>query len=243
MNLLRDGHQTKLELRPRLNHSAALIPDVLQGGRDVDLLAGSGHPVQHHVDEDVGAGAADAVRAVHGDGARPAAVRFVDLAAELQQGPGGRRDPVGGPRPEVELRDGPRLAGPRVLQVDRPDEVVVAPDVLADQVHLEDVVLLRAFFRPVTVAQLMAVVLQAGQHDDDHAALLPNHLPKVGHRRGQGGLRGDVGRRSGVVGADGGRVDVVGAGGVDHRVEDHAVVIVGEFIRVSVLLLVLGLEG
>ena len=37
----------------------------------------------------------------------------------------------------MELRDGPRLAGARVLEVDRAHQVVVAPDVLAHQVHLE----------------------------------------------------------------------------------------------------------
>ena len=36
----------------------------------------------------------------------------------------------------MELRDCPRLAGARVLEVHRPHEVVVAPDVLAHQMNL-----------------------------------------------------------------------------------------------------------
>ena len=60
---------------------------MLERGRDVDLLAALGHAVEHHVDEDVGARAADAVAAVHADGAGAAAVRLVHLAAELEQGP------------------------------------------------------------------------------------------------------------------------------------------------------------
>ena len=46
---------------PCLDHSTALVSDVLEGGRDVDLLAALRHPVQDHVDEDVGAGTTDAV--------------------------------------------------------------------------------------------------------------------------------------------------------------------------------------
>ena len=36
---------------------------MLEGGRDVDLLAALRHPVEDHVDEDVSSGASDAVAA------------------------------------------------------------------------------------------------------------------------------------------------------------------------------------
>ena len=40
VDLLGDGHEAELELAPRLHHAApALVADVLQRGRDVDLLA------------------------------------------------------------------------------------------------------------------------------------------------------------------------------------------------------------
>ena len=65
--------------------------------------------------------------------------------------------------------------------------------------HLEDVVLLGSLGRPVSVAELQAVVLETGQHHDDDAALLPDHLPEVGHRAGERGLAHDVGGVAGVV--------------------------------------------
>ena len=38
--LLCDGHEAELELSARLDHAAAaLVPDVLESGGDVDLLA------------------------------------------------------------------------------------------------------------------------------------------------------------------------------------------------------------
>jgi hypothetical protein len=43
-----------------------LVPDVLQRCRNVNLLGALGHPVEHHVDEDIGPGPADAV-AVEGE--------------------------------------------------------------------------------------------------------------------------------------------------------------------------------
>ena len=119
--------------------------------------------------------------------------------SELQQRLRGRGNPVGGPRPEVELRDSPRLPRAGVLQVDGADEVVLAPDVLADEVNLEDVVLLGALGRPVAVAELEAVVLEPREHHDDDAALLPDHLPEVGHGAGEGRLAHDVGRVAGIV--------------------------------------------
>ena len=40
VDLLCDGHEAELELAPRLHHAApALVADVLERGRDVDLLA------------------------------------------------------------------------------------------------------------------------------------------------------------------------------------------------------------
>jgi hypothetical protein len=46
---------------PCLNHSASLIPDVLERGSDVDLLAALRHPVEDHVDQDVSAGATNPI--------------------------------------------------------------------------------------------------------------------------------------------------------------------------------------
>lgn len=85
MNLLGDCHQAELELLPSLDHSAALVSDVLQGGRDVDLLAALGHPVQDHVDQDVRSGSTDAVAAVHDDGAGATAIRLVDFSSEFKE--------------------------------------------------------------------------------------------------------------------------------------------------------------
>jgi len=40
VDLLCDGHEAELELSARLDHAAAaLVPDVLESGGDVDLLA------------------------------------------------------------------------------------------------------------------------------------------------------------------------------------------------------------
>ena len=55
-------------------------------------------------------------------------------------------------------------------------------------------------------------------------------------------LRDDVARVPRVVVCDRGGVDVVRALPVDHGVQDDAVVVVRELVRVAVLLLVLGLE-
>ena len=63
MHLLGDGHEAELELLPRGDHPAPLVADVLERGRDVDLLAALRHPVEDHVDQDVGARAADPVAA------------------------------------------------------------------------------------------------------------------------------------------------------------------------------------
>ncbi len=41
--------------------TAALVPDVLEGGGDVDLLGALGHAVQDHVDEDIGPGSAHSI--------------------------------------------------------------------------------------------------------------------------------------------------------------------------------------
>ena len=63
VHLLGDGHEAELELLPRGDHPAPLVADVLERGRDVDLLAALRHPVEDHVDQDVGARAADPVAA------------------------------------------------------------------------------------------------------------------------------------------------------------------------------------
>ena len=55
-------------------------------------------------------------------------------------------------------------------------------------------------------------------------------------------LRDDICRVPGVVVHDAGGVDVVGVGAVHQRVQHHPVVVVGELVRVAVLLLVLHLN-
>ena len=55
-------------------------------------------------------------------------------------------------------------------------------------------------------------------------------------------LRDDICRVPGVVVHDAGGVDVVGVGAVHQRVQHHPVVVVGELVRVAVLLLVLHLS-
>jgi len=69
-----DGGQAELELRSRLNHSASLVSDVLQRGRDVDLLGALVHPVENHVEEDIGPGPAHSITAVYNDGTGSPAV-------------------------------------------------------------------------------------------------------------------------------------------------------------------------
>ena len=44
-----------------------------------------------------------------------------------------------------------------------------------------------------------SVFSESGQVYDDHTALFPDQLPKVGHGVSQGSLGGHVGRRSRVV--------------------------------------------
>lgn len=58
------------------------------------------------------------------------------LPAEIQEGPGGGRQPLVTPAQEVELCHCARLAGLQVLQVEAPHEEILAPDVLRDQMHL-----------------------------------------------------------------------------------------------------------
>ena len=60
-----------------------------------------------------------------------------DLPSELQDCLGGGGDVAVRPGQEVELSHGPRLPGLVVLQVERPHQVVLAPDVLRHQVDLE----------------------------------------------------------------------------------------------------------
>lgn len=59
------------------------------------------------------------------------------IPAEVQQGPGRVGDPAVHPGQEVELGDGARLVGLQVLQVEAPDQEVLAPDVLRHQVNLK----------------------------------------------------------------------------------------------------------
>merc|ERR1719312_191297 len=60
---------------------------------------------------------------------------------------------------------------------------------------------------------------------------------------GSWSLGDDVRGVSGIMVHNCGGIDVVGVGAVDQRIEKNSVVIVGEFVRVSVLLLVFNLEG
>ena len=60
-----------------------------------------------------------------------------DLPSELQDGLGGGGDVAVRPGEEVELGHRPRLPGLAVLQVERPHQVVLAPDVLRHQVDLQ----------------------------------------------------------------------------------------------------------
>ena len=60
------------------------------------------------------------------------------VPAELEQGLGARGgDAEVGPGEEVELSDGTRLVGLKVLQVEAAHHVVIAPDVLRDKMDLE----------------------------------------------------------------------------------------------------------
>ena len=100
-------------------------------------------------------------------------------------------------------------------------------------------ILFRSFLRPISVAELVSVLSQLGQHHDDDAPLLPNHLPEVGYGVGHGTLRNDVGRVPGVVIHNSGAIDVVRVGSVDQSIQQNPVVIVGQLVGVAVLLLIL----
>jgi hypothetical protein len=138
--------------------------------------------LSHHLDNLAKATAC--LPAVHDDGAGAAPVGLVDFPAELEQGLGGLGHVVAGPGEEMELGDGAGLAGAQVLQVERAHEVVLAPDVLRDEVDLVDVVELGAFVGPVAVACRLALLRQSAQHHDDDAPLLPDELPEVRGRPG-----------------------------------------------------------
>lgn len=60
----------------------------------------------------------------------------MSLPAEVQERPAGLRDALVEPGQEVELRDGPRLVGLHVLQVEATNQEVVTPDVFGHEVHL-----------------------------------------------------------------------------------------------------------
>ena len=59
--------------------ACSLISDVLQGGGDVDLLGALHHPVEDHVDEDIGPRPSHSVAAVDDHGARSPPVTLVDF--------------------------------------------------------------------------------------------------------------------------------------------------------------------
>lgn len=64
-------------------------------------------------------------------------IRARNTPAEVQESPAGLWDVLVQPGQEVELGDGSRLVGLHVLQVEAPDQEVVAPDVFGHQVHLQ----------------------------------------------------------------------------------------------------------
>ena len=59
--------------------TCSLISDVLQGGGDVDLLGALHHPVEDHVDEDIGPRPSHSVAAVDDHGARSPPITLVDF--------------------------------------------------------------------------------------------------------------------------------------------------------------------
>ena len=59
-----------------------------------------------------------------------------DVPSELQKSFGRVRDTIFGPRKEMELGDCSCLSRADVLQVERTDQVIVAPDMFADQMDL-----------------------------------------------------------------------------------------------------------
>lgn len=61
------------------------------------------------------------------------------------------------------------------------------------------VVEIGSLFRPVAVTHRDSVLRQFSQHDDDHAALFPHHLPEVRHGVRQRSLWCDVRRVPGVM--------------------------------------------
>ena len=126
-------------------------------------------------------------------------VRLVDLPSKVQNGLGVRRNAILRPGEKVKLGDGSSFARFEVLQVEAAHQVVVTPDVLRDEVHLVVLVGLAALFRPVPVTQVQAVLSEASQHDDDHTARLPDHLPEVRFGVGQRPLCYDVRRIARVV--------------------------------------------
>lgn len=65
--------------------------------------------------------------------------------------------------------------------------------------YFVDVVDFGALFGPVAMAELLAVLGETGQHDHDHAALLPHHLPEVRSRVRKGTGGGNVRRVTRIV--------------------------------------------
>uniref|UniRef100_A0A182QKB1 Uncharacterized protein n=1 Tax=Anopheles farauti TaxID=69004 RepID=A0A182QKB1_9DIPT len=183
------------------------------------------------------------VPAVDDDGTGAATVGLVHLAAEVEQGLGRRRYAALRPGQEVELGDGARFAGAQILQVERAHQIVVAPDVLADQVHLVDVVHLGTLLGPVAGAGRLTVLLQAAERHQHDRSLFPHHLPEVGQRRLHRPLGGYVGRCARIVIGDGGRIDVVHALRVRQVVQHDARVIVRERRSGTVQRCALACEG
>ena len=68
VHLLRHSHQDELELLFGGHHAGTLVAYVLQRSRDVDVLGALRHPVQHHVDQAVGARATCSITVDHGIG-------------------------------------------------------------------------------------------------------------------------------------------------------------------------------
>ena len=81
-----------------------------------------------------------------------------------------------GPVEVVELGDGARFVGLEIFEVKVAHQVVVAPNVFADQMQLEDVVALAAFLWPVDVAEILVGLAQFRQHHNDGGIVFPDHL-------------------------------------------------------------------
>lgn len=125
-------HQHELKLLRRRHQTGALITQMLQCRRDIDLPGALVHPGQHQVQQNIRSRTSSSIAAMYNHRARSTAIRLVHLAPELEQRLGRRRESELGPRQEMELSDGSRFGCAQILQVERANQIVFAPDVFAD---------------------------------------------------------------------------------------------------------------